>query len=161
MGGNKQTNQSGSSDSGSSYDSSSSDDHNRNKSKTKASKTITGIDTPIGQIELEPDAFRGAMNPDIVTSNANRANNSSQPLEEQVVDNGGITPSSRYNLDDISSRDVTENLNHKKSSRKHRKSHHSRRNSKKDRLRTFGIAWSRIFWLRNQERNSRFKVPKV
>ena len=49
MGGNKETNQSGSSDSGSSYDSSSSDDHNRNK---KASKPRTGIDTPIGQIEL-------------------------------------------------------------------------------------------------------------
>ena len=137
MGGNKQTNQSGSSDSGSSYDSSSSDDHNRNKSKKKASKTRTGIDTPIGQIELEPDAFRGAMNPDNLSSNANRANNSSQPLEEQVVENGGITPGSRYNPDDISSRDVTENLNRKKSSRKHRKSHHSRRNSKKDRQRTF------------------------
>ena len=57
MGGNKETNQSGSSDSGSSYDSSSSDDHNRNKSKKKASKTRTGINPPTGQIELEPDAF--------------------------------------------------------------------------------------------------------
>ena len=51
---------------------SSSDDHNRNKSKKKASKTRTGINTPIGQIELEPDAFRGAMNPENLSSNANR-----------------------------------------------------------------------------------------
>ena len=86
MGGNKQTNQSGSSVSESSYDSSSSDDHNRNKSKKKASKTRTGIDTPIGQIELEPDAFREAMNPeDIISSSANRGNISSQLLETQVV----------------------------------------------------------------------------
>ena len=71
-GGTKENNQSGSSDSGSSYDSSSSDDHNRNKSKKKANKTRTGIDTPIDQIELKPDAFRGAMNPEILSSNANR-----------------------------------------------------------------------------------------
>ena len=57
MGGSKESNQSGSSDSGSCSDSSSSDDQNRNKSKKEASKTRTGIDTPIGQIELEPDAF--------------------------------------------------------------------------------------------------------
>ena len=95
-GGNKETNQSGSSDSWLSYDSSSSDDHKTNKSKKKANKTRTGNDTPIGQIELEPDAFRGAMNPeDILSSSANRGNISSQPLEEQVVDNGGITPGSR------------------------------------------------------------------
>ena len=50
---------------------------------------------------------------------------------------GEITPGSRYNPDDISSRDVTENLNRKKSSRKHRESHHSRRNSRKDRQQTF------------------------
>ena len=161
MGGNKETIQSGSSDSGSSYVSSSSDDHNRNKSKKKASKSRTRIDTPLGQIELEPDAFRGAMNPDIVQSNANRDNNSNQPLGEQVVDDGGITPGTRYNPDDISSRDATENLNRKKSSRKHRKSHHSRRNSRKDRERTFWHCMYKGFWLRNQERNSRIKVPKV
>ena len=72
VGGNKANNQSGSSDTRSSYDSSSSDDHSRNKSKKKASKTRTGIDTPIGQIELEPVAFRGAMNPKNSSSNANR-----------------------------------------------------------------------------------------
>ena len=119
MGGNKETNQSGSSDSGSSYDSSSSNDHNRIKSKKKVNKTRTGIDTPIGQIELEPDAFRGAMNPENLSSNANRGHISSQPLEEQVMDDGGITPGSRYNPDDISSRDVTVNLSRKKSSRIH------------------------------------------
>ena len=137
MGGSKESNQSGSSDSGSCSDSSSSDDQNRHKSKKKANKTRKGIDTPIGRIELEPDAFRGAMNPDIVQSNANRDNNSDQHLGEQVVDDGGITPGARYNPDDISSRDATENLNRKKSSRKHRTSHHSRRNSRKDRERTF------------------------
>ena len=99
-GGNKENNQSGSSDSGSSYDSSSSDDHNRNKSKKKANKTRTRIDTPIGQIELEPDAYRGAMIPENLSSNANRGHLSRQPLEEQVVDDGGITPGSRYNPDD-------------------------------------------------------------
>ena len=119
MGGSKESNQSGSSDSGSCSDSSSSDDQNRHKSKKKANKTRKGIDTPLGRIELEPDAFRGAMNPDIVQSNANRDNNSDQHLGEQVVDDGGITPGARYNSDENSSRDATENLNRKKSSRKH------------------------------------------
>ena len=104
---NNGANQSGSSDSGSSYDSSSSDDHKRNKLKKKANKTRTGNDTPIGQIELEPDAFRVAMYPDNSSSNADRRNISGQHLEEQVVEDGGITPGSRYNPDDISSRDVT------------------------------------------------------
>ena len=84
MGGSKGSNQSGSSDSGSCSDSSSSDDQNRHKSKKKANKTRKGIDTPIGRNELEPDAFRGAMNPDIVQANANRDNNSDQHLGEQV-----------------------------------------------------------------------------
>ena len=85
------------------------------------------------------------MNPENSSSNANRGNISSQPLEDQVVDNGGITSGSRYNPDDISSRDVTENLNRKKSSRKHRKSHHSRRNSRKDRERTFWHCMYKVF----------------
>ena len=63
MGGKYGAKQSGSSESGSSYDSSSSDDHNRNQSKKKrGNKSRIGVDTPIGQRELEPDAFRGAMN---------------------------------------------------------------------------------------------------
>ena len=56
--------QNGSSESGSSYDSSSSDDHNRNQSKKRVTKSRIGLETPMGQRELEPDAFRGAMNPD-------------------------------------------------------------------------------------------------
>ena len=72
MGGNNGSIRSGSSESGSSYDSSSSDDHKRNKSKKKANKTRIGNDTPIGQIELEPDAFQRAMNPENLSSNANR-----------------------------------------------------------------------------------------
>jgi hypothetical protein len=56
MGGNYGANQSESSESGSSYDSSSSDDHKRIKSKKRGNKTRNGIDTPIDQIELEPDA---------------------------------------------------------------------------------------------------------
>ena len=99
-GGNKENNQSGSSDSGSSYDSSSSDDHKRNKSKQKGNKTRIGSDTPIGQIELEPDAFRGAITPDNLSSNANRGNISGQHLEEQVVEDGGITPGNRDNPDE-------------------------------------------------------------
>ena len=95
MGGNNGANQSESSDSGSSYDSSSSDDYKRNKLKKKANKTRIGNDTPIGQIESEPDAFRGAMNPDNSSSNANRGNISGQHLEEQVVEDGGITPGNR------------------------------------------------------------------
>ena len=81
MGGNNGANQqSGSSESGSSYDSSSSNDQKRKSSKKKANKTRIGSDTPIGQIEFEPDAFRGAMNPDNSSSNANRGNISSQHL---------------------------------------------------------------------------------
>ena len=90
----------------------------------------------MGQRELEPDAFRGAMNPDDSSSNANRGNFSTQHLEEQDVDGEGITPGDRYNPDETYSRDVTENLNRKKSQRKQKKSHHSRRNSRKESKRT-------------------------
>jgi len=128
--------QGGSSESGSSYDSSSSDDHNRNQSKKRVIKSRIGVETPIGQIELEPDAFRGAMNPDISSSSANRGNFSNQHLEEQDMDEEGITPGNRYNPNENSSRDVTENLNRKKSQRKHKKGHHSRRNSRKESKRT-------------------------
>ena len=61
MGGKYGAKQSGSSESGSSYDSSSSDDHNRNQPKKRVIKSRIGVETPIGQRELEPDAFRGAM----------------------------------------------------------------------------------------------------
>ena len=81
MGGKYGAKQSGSSESGSSYDSSSSDDHNRNQSKKRGNKLRIGADTPIGQRELEPDAFHGAMNPDISSSSANRGNFSNQQLE--------------------------------------------------------------------------------
>ena len=124
--------QNGSSESGSSYDSSSSDDHNRNQPMKRIIESRIGVETPINQRELEPDAFRGAMDPDILSLNANRGSFSNQHLEEQVVDGEGITPGDRYNPDDNSSRDVTDNLNRKKSQRKHKKSHHSRRNSRKD-----------------------------
>ena len=67
------------------------------------------METPIGQRELEPDAFRGAMDPDISSSNANRGSFSSHHLEEQDVDGEGITPGDRYNPDEASSRVVTEN----------------------------------------------------
>ena len=115
--------QGGSSESGSSYDSSSSDDHNRNQPKKRVIKSRIGVETPIGQRELEPDAFRGAMDPDISSSNANRGSFSSQHLEEQDVDEEGITPGDRYNSDEVSSRDLTENLNRKKSQRIPKKSH--------------------------------------
>ena len=80
MGGKYGAKQSGSSESGLSYDSSSSDDHNRNQSRKRGNKSRIGVDTPIGQKELEPDAFRGDMNPDISSSNANRENFSMQQL---------------------------------------------------------------------------------
>ena len=51
MGGNNGVSQSGSSDLG--------------------TNTRTGIDTPIGQIKLDPDAFRGAINPASLPSSAN------------------------------------------------------------------------------------------
>jgi hypothetical protein len=137
MGENNGANQSGSSESGSSYDSSSSDDHKRNKLKKKGNKTKTGIDTPIGEIELEPDEFRGAIFPGILFSNANRGNNSSQHLEEHHVENDRITPGNRYNPDESSSRDATENLIRKKTQKKHKTSHRSRRNSRKGSKRTF------------------------
>jgi hypothetical protein len=76
------------------------------------------------------------MNPDDSSSNANRGNFSTQHLEEQDVEGEGITPGDRYNPDEASSRDVTENLNHKKSQKRQKKSHHSRRNSRKESKRT-------------------------
>ena len=88
--------QGGSSESGSSYDSSSSDDRNRNQPKKREIKSRIGVETPIGQRELEPDAFREAMDPDISSSNANRGSFSSQHLEEQDVDEEAITPGDRY-----------------------------------------------------------------
>ena len=94
------------------------------------------METPIDQRELEPDAFRGAMNPDISSSSANRGNFSNQQLEEQELEEEGITPGDRYNPDEASSRNVTDNLNRMKSQRSHKKSHHSRRISRKDSMRT-------------------------
>ena len=79
--------------------SSSSDDHNRNQSKKRVNKSRIGVDTPIGQRELEPDAFRGAMNPDILSSSANRGKFANQKLEEQELEEEGITPGNRYNPD--------------------------------------------------------------
>jgi hypothetical protein len=128
--------QGGSSESGSSYDSSSSDDHNRNQTKKRGNKSRIGADTPIGQRELEPDAFRGAMNPESLSSSANRGNFANQQLEEQELEEEGITPGDRYNPDEASSRDVTDNLIRKKSQKRYKKSHHSRRNSRKDSTRT-------------------------
>ena len=141
MGANYGAKQNGSSESGLSYDSASSNYHNCNQSRKRGNKSRIGIDTPIGQKELEPAAFRGAMNPDISSSSANRGNFSIQQLEEQDVEGEGITPGDRYNPDEASSRDVTDNLNRKKSQRRHKKSHHSRRNSRKDSRRT-NLAWN-------------------
>ena len=76
--------QNGSSDSGSSYDSTSSDDHNRNQSRKRVTKSRIGVETPMGQRELEPDAFRGAMNSDDSSLNANRGNFSTQHLESKM-----------------------------------------------------------------------------
>jgi hypothetical protein len=130
-------NQSGSSESGLSYDSSSSDIHNkRHQSKKRRYKSSIEIYSSIGQNELEPDAFCGAMNPDIFSFSVNRGSFSSQHLEEQDVEEGGITPGDRYNPDEASYRDATENLHRKKSQRKHKKSHHSRRNLRKGNRRT-------------------------
>jgi hypothetical protein len=123
--------QSGSSESDSSYNSSSSDDHNRNHSKNRGNKSRIGIDTPIGQNEMEPAALRGTMYPDISSSSANRENFSSQQLEKQDVEEDGITSGDRYNPDGASSREVTDNLNFMRLQRKHKKSHHSRINSRK------------------------------
>ena len=76
------------------------------------------------------------MNPDILSSSVNRRIVFSQHLEEQDVDEGGITLGDRYNPDEVSSRNDTENLHRKKLQRKNKKSHHSRRNLRKGSRRT-------------------------
>jgi hypothetical protein len=136
MGANYGAKQNGSSESGLSYDSSSSNYHNCNQSRKRGTKSRIGIDTPIGQIELGADAFHGAMNPDILSSSANRGNFSNQKHEEQDMEGEGITPGDCYNPDEASYRDVTDNLNRLRSQRKHKKSHHSQRNSRKGSKRT-------------------------
>ena len=67
MGGNKgrDDDRSETSCSESSYDSSSSDERKRYNSRKSVINVRNGNETPIGRIELEPDAFREAMNPEI------------------------------------------------------------------------------------------------
>ena len=57
----------------------------------------------------------------------------------------GITPGDRYNPDEASSRDVTDNLNRKKSQRRHKKSHHSRRISRKESRQTIWHGMNKEF----------------
>ena len=98
----------------SSYDSSSSDERKRYNSRKSVINVRNGNETPIGRIELEPDAFREAMNPDNSATSVIRGNNSRQEPGNQDEEVGGITPGDRYDSSDATSRDQTDNLQRKK-----------------------------------------------
>jgi hypothetical protein len=114
----------------SSYDSSSSDEIKRYNSRKSIINVRNENATPIGQVELEPDAFRRAVNPVILATSVIRGNISHQEPENQDEEVGGITPGDRYDLNDSTSRNQTDNLQRKKKHRKNRKNRKSKRMSR-------------------------------
>ena len=115
----------------SSYDSSSSDERKRYNSRKRVINVRNGNATPIGQIELDPDAFRGVMNPENSVTSVIRGNNSRQEPGCEDEEVGGITPGDRYDPNDATLRDQTDNLQRKKEHRKNRKNCKSKRKSRK------------------------------
>ena len=115
----------------SSYDSSSSDERKRYNSRKRVINVRNGNATPISQIELEPDAFRGAMNPEISATSVIRGNDSRQEPGYEDEEVGGISPGDRYDPNNATSCDQTDNLQRKTNNRKNRKNCKSKRKSRK------------------------------
>jgi len=114
----------------SSYDSSSSEERSKKVSKRRTTKVHT---TPGSAITLQPDAFRGAMNPEEVSSRNNGVlrnpggDNNQEDSGNDVNNSSRITPLERYDPLANESGDETTKIHHKRKHRKNRNSGRSKR----------------------------------